>query len=112
MKIILSLIACLALSGPAAVLAKDAAAELTPEHFAALNGKGSGGVSQQEYEQFIRDAFKKLDSDGSNSLSREETAKVLSPEQFSAIDKNKDNEVTLDELIQQITRDYERYDRK
>lgn len=112
MKKIISLIACLALSAPALVLAKEAAAELTPEHFSALNGKGSGGVSKEEYEQFIRDAFKKLDSDSSNSLSRGETAKVLSPEQFSAIDKNKDNAVTLDELIQQITSDYERYDRK
>lgn len=112
MKKILSIIACLALSGPAAVLAKDTAVELTPEHFAALNGKDNAGVSKEEYEQFIRDAFKKLDTDGSKSLSREETAKVLTPEQFSAIDKNKDNEVTLDELIQQITRDYERYDRK
>lgn len=112
MKGILALVVALALSSPLTAIAKNVQAELTPEHFAALNGKGSGGVSKEEYEKFIRESFQKLDTDRSNSLSRAETAKVLTPEQFAAIDKDKNGELTLDELVAQITRDFDRYDSK
>ncbi len=112
MRWVLSLVVSLALSGPSLAAAKNTQVELTPEHFAALNGKNSGGISKEEYEKFMREAFKKLDTDRNNKLSRAETTKMLTPEQFAAIDGNNDGELTLDELISQITRDFERYDKK
>jgi len=105
MKRILSLAILLALTGPSIATAQSAQSELTPEHFAALNGKNSGGVSQEEYEQLIREAFKKLDVDGSGSLSRAETANVLPAHKFTALDQDKNDELSLDELINQLTRD-------
>lgn len=112
MKRMLSLLVSLALSGSSMAFAQNVQLDLTPEHFAALNGKSSGGVSKEEYEKFIREAFQKLDTDRSNTLSRAETAKVLTSEQFAAIDEDKNAELTLDELIKQITRDFDRYDSK
>ena len=93
-----------------ATAAPGAPVELTPEHFAQLDKDKSGGISRDEYEQFMRDAFKKLDTDGSNSLSKEEASKIFTPEQFAAVDKDKNGELSLDELIEQVMRDFDRYD--
>ncbi|NYT60006.1 EF-hand domain-containing protein [Alcaligenaceae bacterium] len=94
----------------ASATAQNTTVELTPEHFAELDKNKSGGVSKQEYEQFMRDAFKKLDTDGSNSLSPAETSKVMTPEQFAAVDKDNNGEISLDELIEQVMRDFDRHD--
>lgn len=111
MKKILSLAFSVALCGSAAAIAApNAYVELTPEHFAQLDRNKSGGISKEEYEQFMRDAFKKLDTDGNNSLSKAEAGKVLTPEQFAAADKDKNGELSLDELIEHVLRDFDRAD--
>ncbi len=95
----------LTLMGSTMAVAQGGYAELTPEQFAALNGKGAAGVSQEEYEKVIREAFHTLDTDRSGTLSRSETAKVLTHERFAKLDQDKNDELTLDELINQLTRD-------
>ncbi|PLC50807.1 hypothetical protein CR159_06245 [Pollutimonas subterranea] len=111
MKRILALAVSVALLGPAAVLAQNGQFELTPEHFAELDKNKSGGVSKDEYEQFMRNAFKKLDTDRNNSLSSAEAGKVMTSDQFATIDANKDGKVTLDEFIQHVMSDFDRQDR-
>ncbi|WP_397473429.1 EF-hand domain-containing protein [Pusillimonas sp.] len=85
-------------------------AELTPEHFAKLDRNGDGGISREEYEQFMRESFQKLDTDGNQRLSRAEAGAVLTPEQFDAVDANNDGELTLDEFIAHTMRDFDRHD--
>lgn len=112
MKKILPLAFSLALLGSTAAVAASnpPVVELTPEHFAQLDKDKSGGISKAEYEQFMREAYKQLDTDGSNSLSRGETSKMLTPEQFDAIDTDKNGELSLDEFIAQVTHDFDRHD--
>ncbi|HUH88833.1 MAG TPA: EF-hand domain-containing protein [Pusillimonas sp.] len=86
------------------------AAELTPEHFKALDRNNSGGVSKDEYEQFMRESFLKLDTDGNKRLSKAEASAVLTPEQFAAVDKDHSGELTLDEFLDHVMRDFDRYD--
>lgn len=108
---LLSVVFSVALLGTAATAtAQNAPVEITPEHFAHLDKDKSGGVSKQEYEQFMRDSFKKLDTDGSNTLSRAETSEIMTAEQFAAVDKDKNGEITLDELIAQVMQDFDRHD--
>ncbi len=95
----------------ATATAQNSTVELTPEHFAQLDKDESGGISKQEYEQFMRDSFRQLDTDGSNSLSPAEASKIMTPEQFASVDKNNDGEISLDELIEQVMRDFDRQDR-
>ena len=112
MKTILPLVFSLALFGSTAMAAITNApvTELTPEHFAHLDKDNSGGISRAEYDQFMRDTHKQLDTDGNNSLSRAETSKVLTPGQFDAIDADKNGELSLDELIAQVMHDFDRQD--
>lgn len=85
-------------------------ADLTPEHFAQLDRNGDGGISREEYEQFMRESFQKLDSDGNRRLSKAEAGAVLTPEQFAAVDANNDGELTLDEFMEHTMRDFDRHD--
>lgn len=110
MKKFLPLALAICLAAPLAAHAQAPAAELTPEHFAALDRNNSGGISKDEYEQFMREAYRKLDTDGNQSLSPQEAAKVLSAEQFAAVDANNDGQVTLDEFMEHVMRDFARYD--
>ena len=83
---------------------------LTPEHFAQLDRNKSGGISKDEYEQFMRDSYKKMDKDSNQRLTPNETAGVLTAEQFTLVDVNKDGSLTLDEFIEHVMRDFDRYD--
>lgn len=83
---------------------------LTPEHFAQLDRDGSGGVSKAEYEQFMRDSYTKMDANGDKRLTKNETANVLTSEQFDSVDVNKDGVVTEEEFMTQVSRDFDRYD--
>lgn len=84
--------------------------ELTPEHFSQLDRNKSGGISKDEYEQFMRESFQKLDTDGNKRLNKTEAGAVLTPEQFASVDRNGDGELTLDEFIEHVMRDFDRYD--
>jgi len=110
MKKFLTLAIALALASPVAVLAQSSQVELTSDQFAQLDKNKDGKISKEEYEAFMRDAYKKLDTDGNNSLSRAEASKVLTPEQFAAADKDKSGELSLDELINQVMADFDRAD--
>jgi Ca2+-binding EF-hand superfamily protein len=102
----------LALACPLATHAQNGPViELTPEHFSQLDRNKSGGISKDEYDQFMRESFRKLDTDHSNTISKAEAAKVLSPEQFAQVDKNGDGEISLDEFIEHVMKDFERWDR-
>lgn len=83
---------------------------LTPEHFNQLDRNKSGGITKDEYEQFMRDSYKKMDKDGNQRLTPNETTDVLTTEQFNVVDVNKDGSVTLDEFIAHVMRDFDRYD--
>lgn len=101
----------LALAGAAhAQTAPAPQTELTPGHFSALDRNGDGGVSRDEYEQFMRDSFRKLDTDGNQRLSKAEASAVMTPQQFAAVDHNNDGELTLDEFIEHVMRDFDRHD--
>lgn len=109
-KKIIPLAFSLVLAMPLATQAQSAQPELTPEHFAQLDRNKSGGVSKDEFEQFMRDSFKQMDTDRSNTLSKAEAAKVLSPEQFAQVDKDNSGDLTLDEFIEHVMRDFDRWD--
>ena len=83
---------------------------LTPEHFAQLDRNKSGGISKDEYEQFMRESFQKLDKDGNQRLTPAEAGEVITTEQFGVVDVNKDGTITLDEFIEHVMRDFDRYD--
>lgn len=106
----LAMTLALAVSGAAYAQGTPVQAELSPEHFKALDRNQSGGVSKDEYELFMRESFEKLDTDGSKRLSKRETATVLTPEQFAAVDKDHSGELTLDEFLDHVMRDFDRYD--
>lgn len=95
---------------PLAAAAQASERELTPEHFAQLDRNKSGGISKEEYEQFMIESFSKLDTDRNLRLSKAEAAKVLSPEQFKQVDKDNSNDITLDEFIDHVMRDFDRWD--
>ena len=84
--------------------------DLTPEHFAQLDRNKSGGITKDEYEQFMRESFQKMDKDGNQRLTPNETVEVITTEQFGVVDANKDGTITLDEFIEHVMRDFDRYD--
>ena len=110
MKKLITLAFALSLVYPLAASAETPAPELTPEHFAQLDRNKSGGISKEEYEQFMIESFSKLDTDRNLRLSKAEAAKVLSPEQFKQVDKDNSNDITLDEFIDHVMRDFDRWD--
>lgn len=110
-KQLIGMLAALALCAPlAAQAASSGVAELTPEHFAQLDRNKDGGISRDEYEQFMRDAFRDLDKNGDGRLSPQEAAAILSPEQFKSVDTDNSNDITLDELIAHVMRDFDAHD--
>lgn len=110
MKKLLPLAFAVSLTLPVASNAQTPQPELTPEHFAQLDRNKSGGISKQEYEQFMVESFGKMDTDRNLRLSKAEAAKVLSPEQFALVDKDNSGDITLDEFIEHVSRDFDRWD--
>jgi|TARA_A100001391_G_scaffold205463_1_gene207288 Ca2+-binding EF-hand superfamily protein len=109
-KSVLFALAGLASVGPAMAQNQNQQGGLTPEHFTQLDRDGSGGVSKAEYEQFMRDSYRKMDANGDQRLTRNETANVLTTEQFDVVDVNKDGVLTEEEFMVQVSRDFDRYD--
>lgn len=101
--------AIMVLSSPAAY-AQTGYAELTPEHFAKLDGDKNGRISLAEYEKFMRESFATLDANGDKVLSPVEAEKVFTPQQFATVDKNNDGKISLDEFLDQVIADFHRQD--
>lgn len=80
-------------------------------YFATIDTNKDGRISIEEYEIFMRDAFKKLDKDGNGYLTKAETADKLTEEQFTFLDKNKDSQVELDEFLDQLIAEFKQTDR-
>lgn len=101
---LLALAAVLAI--PAVGHAQNTAGGMTYEQFNHLDKDGSGTVSEAEYRAFMEGAFKELDTDKNNSLSAAEAARVLTPQQFSAVDVNNDGRVNRQEFMDHIMDDF------
>lgn len=71
-----------------------------------LDTNDNGSVSQQEYQSFMSNAFKKLDVNKNGALDKSETTDVLSAGQFTATDKNKDGSVSHKELMDRVMQDF------
>lgn len=77
------------------------------QRMAALDRNGDGSVSEDEYEDSIRDTFRALDADRNNRVSPDELASAGAPQQdgmlspadrIRRIDMNTDGELTEEEL--------------
>lgn len=110
MKLSNLLAATLLAATPALVLGQGAPAGMTYEQFNHIDKDGSGTVSDGEYFQFMEGAFKELDADRNNSLSVEETSKVLTTEQFSRLDANGNGRVSRQEFLDHVMNDFRRHD--
>src|SRR5690606_13322369 len=69
-----------------------------------------GVLSEAEYQQFMKEAFKKLDKDGNGGLTLDEVETLLTPAQFKEADRNDDGKITLAELIDHVMKDFQRAD--
>ncbi|PSJ60529.1 EF-hand domain-containing protein [Kumtagia ephedrae] len=76
-----------------------------------LDTDKSGGVSKAEYQTFMSAAFSKIDASGDGSISQDEVAKMLTPDQFSSMDANGDKRVSRSEFMGQVMKDFAGADR-
>lgn len=100
----------LVLCAPAVAQNQTRQGGLTPEHFSQLDRDGSGGISKAEYEQFMRNSYRKMDANKDGRLTKGEAATILASEQFDAVDADKNGVVTQEEFMAQVSRDFDRYD--
>lgn len=71
-----------------------------------LDKDGDGAVSQQEYLNYLGNAFNYLDTDGNGSLSRAEAGGLLSDSQFSEMDTNRNGQISRQEFLAQGSKDF------
>lgn len=76
-----------------------------------LDTNDNGSVSRTEYQAFMTDAFKKLDTDGDGSLRAADVSKVLTPDQFAAMDRDGDGRVSQTEFTNQVMADFTKTDK-
>lgn len=123
LKRLLALLAALSVSSSVAVAATTAAAGpkagprdmpvgITAENFEQADVNNDGIISEAEYMRFMEGVFNRLDADGNGSLTMEEVNRLLTPAQFQAADANNDGRLTLDELIEELMRDFRQNERR
>lgn len=110
MKISRLLAATLFVAAPGLVLAQGVPQGMTYEQFDYIDKDKNGAISDGEYFEFMEGAFKELDSDKNNSLSRDETAKVLTTAQFSEVDANGNGRISRQEFLDHVMSDFRRHD--
>jgi hypothetical protein len=107
-NLMLSLVVALPVAGIAQ--AKPGTTKWDESYFTQIDTNKDGRISVEEYEVFMRDAFKKLDKDGNGRLTPNETADTLTVEQFNYLDKNKDGQIEPEEFLEQVIAEFKRHD--
>lgn len=79
-------------------------------HLDHLDRDGDGGVSQDEYVDFMADAFKTLDADGDDYLMQTDVSPALSADQFAATDTDGDGRVSRQEFMIRVALDFQAAD--
>jgi Ca2+-binding EF-hand superfamily protein len=79
-------------------------------HLGLLDQNETGAVDRSDYQQFMFQAFARLDGDGNDYLVESDVAGVLTAEQFAALDTDGDGRVTQDEFMAHVMADFDRAD--
>lgn len=83
-----------------------AGGEISQDQLTKLDMNKDGAVGREEYDQAMSAAFKNLDKNSDNTLTAEEVGTILTPEQFAAVDANKDGKISHDEMTSQVGNDF------
>ena len=108
MRSTIAMAAFLLLLGASATAAQEVMYERQKDQ---LDSNDSGAVNRQEYQAFMTKAFEKLDADNDGSLSKAETANILSTDQFAATDADGNGRLSRDELMDRVMKDFAAADR-
>ena len=76
-----------------------------------LDTNDNGSVNRTEYQAFMSDAFKKLDTNGDGRLRAGEVGQLLTPAQFAATDRDGNGSVSQTEFMNQVMADFAKADR-
>lgn len=98
------------LVGTGTTLAQDGSA-LHDAHLNHLDRDKSGSISLPEYQLFMSEAFSKLDKGHKGYLTKRDVSSILTAQQFTAVDSNRDGRVTRSEFLEHVTRDFRNADK-
>lgn len=76
-----------------------------------LDTNDNGSVNRTEYQVFMNDAFKKLDTNQDGSLRAADVGQLLTPDQFAAMDGDSDGRVSQAEFMNQVMADFAKADK-
>lgn len=80
-------------------------------HLDLLDQNDSGAINRTEYQQFMSEAFTRLDTGASGYIVETDIAGILSSAQFMKLDMNGDGRVSRDEFMAQLMSDFELADK-
>jgi Ca2+-binding EF-hand superfamily protein len=76
-----------------------------------LDTNDNGSVNKAEYQAFMADAFKKLDTNGDGNLRAADVGKLLTPDQFASMDRDGNGRVSQSEFMNQVMADFAKADK-
>jgi len=76
-----------------------------------LDTNDNGSVNRTEYQAFMTDAFKKLDTNGDGNLRADEVGQLMTPDQFAATDRDGNGSVSRTEFMNQVMADFAKADK-
>ncbi|MFA1676722.1 EF-hand domain-containing protein [Rhizobium mongolense] len=76
-----------------------------------LDRDKNGAVERSEYQAFMTSAFASMDKNRDGSLNSDEVARVLTVQQFAAIDANGDGKASQNEFLNRVMADFKAADR-